>query len=271
MKQMEMEVGQAEAETFFASWEAQGAKILRLYVGKSGKAGEEIAGGSAVSPMLPLGDEPAGIEGGSCGLDDAAADRVYERPEDRCGCCGRSIIDPSFREEDREFLESVSGLIRSDQFTSAIPSSLVVSRGNGHHVHVRHSFTDPLFGRLWAARAGWWEGDVDFDPLTTETRFLIKADAEGPTEIQRKWFMSIEERYVSLEPRILLFVMGELNRRGHNLSKGAVERTLRLEVLTIATCDDGGKRWEIVFSVRGVKEWLVVQFLNWDLIEAPIA
>jgi hypothetical protein len=135
---------------------------------------------------------------------------------------------------------------------------------------VRHSFTDALFGRLWAARAGWWEGDVDFDPLTTETRFLIEADAEGPTEIQRKLFKSIEERYVSLEPRILLLVMGELHRRGHKLSKGAVERTLRLEMLTIETCDEDESRWEIVFSVRGVDEWVAVRFLNWDPIEAPI-
>lgn len=122
---------------------------------------------------------------------------------------------------------------------------------------------DPVFGTLRFQKVGFWEGKVQFKPLSSEIEVLVDGDATGPTEEQRRWFKEIEEKYTSFLPQIIDTAMPQIQEWNKELTKEKMLKDLKLETISVNKCEPGKHEWDITFNSESLEHWVSVEFTDW--------
>ena len=129
---------------------------------------------------------------------------------------------------------------------------------------------DPVFGKMRFQKVGFWEGKVQFKPLSSEVEVLIDADPDGPTEEQRRWFKEIEGRYSSFLPQIIDAAMPRIREWNKELTKDKMLSELKLETISVNKCAQGKHEWDITFHSESLEHWVNVAFTEWAGTQATI-
>ena len=132
------------------------------------------------------------------------------------------------------------------------------------------TLSDPVFGTIRFQKVGFWEGKIRFAPLSSEIEVLIDSGATGPTEEQRQWFRTVEEKYLSSLPQIIDVAMPQVHEWNKELTKEKLMAELHLETISINKCEPGTHEWDITFYSGTLEHWVNITLNEWSVINTTI-
>ena len=125
------------------------------------------------------------------------------------------------------------------------------------------TLSDSVFGTIRYQKVGFWEGKVQFKPLSSEIEVLIDGDATGPTEEQRRWFRIVEEKYLAALPQIIEAAMPRVREWNKELTKEKLLAELKLETISVNKCEPGRHEWDITFYSEPLEHWVNITLIEW--------
>jgi hypothetical protein len=124
---------------------------------------------------------------------------------------------------------------------------------------------DPLFGRMtWFPIAkhperNYWEGACTFAPANDVVEFIVDADEEGPSDLQRARVSELEVRWSSIEARVVTM----LTARSKEILGGPLDvpfaRKFKLGLISIPRLPASPTAWDITYEDRETGELLEVE------------
>ena len=125
--------------------------------------------------------------------------------------------------------------------------------------------SDPVFGYIRFQKVGFWEGKVQFKPLSSEIEVLIDGGATGPTEEQRRWFRIVEEKYLAALPQIIEAAMPRVREWNKELTNDRLLAELKLETISVNMCEPDAHEWDITFYSEPLEHWVNITLTEWTV------
>lgn len=127
----------------------------------------------------------------------------------------------------------------------------------------KKSLLDPFFGNLEyrvAKDRTWFEGQKWFAPVNKEVGFLVDANADGPTEVQRNFYSAVERDYPTLVAKVRPILEEEFQNWKEDFVIQDFAEEFALDHLQIPRPDVTPIKWEMVFtSIHDLNHYFTIE------------
>jgi len=129
---------------------------------------------------------------------------------------------------------------------------------------------DDFFGRLLYMdfkdpSKGYFEGKGLFLPTNNETEYLIQADASGPTEGQREFYINLQKGFVDYIEKIKPLIEDEFRNWKEDFSIREFTKEFQLVCLTIPRLNSTPLIWDMAFTtIHDKNHHITIDFSDYE-------
>lgn len=109
-----------------------------------------------------------------------------------------------------------------------------------------------------------FEGQGLFQPLQKNIGFTIDADEASPTEEQKEFYHSIENKYDGIKAALIPLLNRELGEWNGGKPIADFDKEFELESIVLPRMDNQPITWSIVYIINNTNHWATIEFIDFQ-------